>query len=67
MAYNMASIEAHGYAICATVHDEIITETFDDFAYSPEHLSQLLATSPEWARDMPLAAAGFEAKRYKKE
>ncbi len=35
--------------------------------FSAEHLSSLLATNPPWAPDMPLAAAGFETARYRKE
>lgn len=67
MAHNMPLIEAAGYSIVLTVHDEVITEAPDSDEFNAEHLASLLATNPPWAPDMPLAAAGFEAYRYKKE
>ena len=66
MAANMPLIEAAGYAIILTVHDEIIAETPDEPGYNVEHMAGLLAAPPPWALDMPLAAAGFETYRYKK-
>ncbi len=67
LAYNMPQIEQSGYDIVLTVHDEVITETPDLSDFNPEHLSSLLATNPTWAVDLPLAAAGFESYRYKKD
>lgn len=67
MAHNMPAIEAAGYRIVLTVHDEVICETPDSPDFSPGHLASLLATNPPWAPDMPLAAAGFETDRYKKD
>lgn len=67
LAYNMPLIENTGYEICLTVHDEVITETPDLPDFNPDHLSSLLATNPTWASDLPLAAAGFESYRYKKD
>lgn len=67
MAHNMPAIEAAGYAIVMTVHDEILAEAPDSPEFNAEHLSALLAANPPWALDMPLAAAGFEAYRYKKD
>lgn len=66
MAANMPAIEDAGYAICLSVHDELITETPDSPEFDSDHLSALMATPPSWASDMPLAAAGFETYRYKK-
>lgn len=66
MAHNMPLIEAAGYAIVLTVHDEILAEAPDSPEYNAEHLASLLCASPPWAPDMPLAAAGFECYRYKK-
>jgi DNA polymerase len=67
MAENMAAIRDAGYDIVLSVHDELICEAPDRSEFNPEHLSSLLAKNPPWALDMPLAAAGFEAYRYKKE
>jgi DNA polymerase len=66
MAANMPLIEAAGYEIILTVHDEIIAETPDEPGYNVEHMAGLLAAPPAWAPDMPLAAAGFETHRYRK-
>ena len=67
MATNMPLIEAAGYQIVLTVHDEVICEAPDTDDFNPEHLASLLAANPTWAPDMPLAAAGFETYRYKKD
>jgi len=61
------SIEAAGYRIVMKVHDEVITEAPDSPEFNADHLSALLATPPEYALDMPLAAAGFESYRYRKD
>ena len=66
MAANMPLIEAAGYQIVLTVHDEIIAEAPDEPQYNAKHLASLLAANPDWAPDIPLAAAGFETYRYKK-
>jgi DNA polymerase bacteriophage-type len=67
MAHNMPGIEAAGYEIVLTVHDEVICEAPDSDEFNPEHLAGLLAANPPWAADMPLAAAGFETYRYRKD
>lgn len=68
LAYNMALIEACGYEIVLTVHDELITETPDDpREFSVDGLVKMMSHPPEWARDCPLAAAGFETARYRKD
>lgn len=67
MARSMPCIDEIGFNIVLTVHDEIITEAPDVPEYSHEYLSQILSTPPQWAEGLPLAAAGFEAYRYKKD
>lgn len=67
MAHNMPRIEAAGYAIALTVHDEVICEAPDSPDFNAAHLAELLAAAPPWALDMPLAAAGFETYRYRKD
>lgn len=67
LAYNMPGIEAAGYEIVLSVHDELLTETPDDPAFNADVLGQMMATAPAWARGIPLAAAGFETARYRKE
>lgn len=67
MGHNMPLIEAAGYEIVLTVHDEVICEAPDSSEYSADGLAALLSANPPWAPDMPLAAAGFETDRYKKD
>ncbi|ARL48192.1 DNA polymerase I [Burkholderia pseudomallei] len=65
--YNAPAVEAAGYDIVLSIHDELITEAPDTGDYSADELSRLIATPPAWAEGMPLAAAGFSAYRYKKD
>lgn len=67
MAENMPAVEEAGYDIVLSVHDELITEADDDLDHDHEALSAILAQVPAWAGGLPLAAAGFEAYRYKKD
>jgi DNA polymerase len=65
MAANMPAVEAEGFDIVLTVHDELITEAGPDATV--EDLCRLLSTPPDWADGVPLAAGGFEALRYRKD
>lgn len=66
LADSMPAIEDAGYNIILTAHDEPVTETPDDAAFTAKGLSKILAMPQPWAPDMPLAAKGFEAYRYRK-
>lgn len=63
----MPRIEAAGYQITLSVHDEFITEAPDTEEFTAENLAAIMSTNPTWASGLPLAAAGFESYRYKKE
>lgn len=67
LANNMPAIESAGYQIVLSVHDENITEAPDREEFNADHLAGLMATIPPWAENLPLAAAGFEAYRYRKD
>ena len=67
LAGNMPLMEEREYQILLSIHDEVITEVPDTDAFSSEGLSAILATNPPWADGFPLAAAGFETRRYRKE
>lgn len=67
LVYSMPSIENAGYKIVLSVHDELITETPDTNEFTSDILSQYMANTPTWAESLPLAAAGFESYRYKKD
>lgn len=64
---SMPEMEDAGYEIVLTVHDEAVTETPDTEGYSAEALSAIMSREREWTKGMPLAAAGFETQRYRKE
>lgn len=66
LAASMPTVEAAGYQIVLTVHDEILTEAPDRPEFNPSHLAGLMAMNPTWAEGLPLSAAGFEAHRYRK-
>lgn len=67
LAASMPEVEKAGYQIVLSVHDELITEAPDSPEFNAEHLSSLMAANPAWADGLPLAAAGFEATRYRKD
>lgn len=67
LAHSLPLIEKAGYKVEMLIHDEVITECPDTPEYNAQRLSQLLATVPNWATGLPLAAAGFECYRYRKE
>ncbi len=67
LAANMPMIDADGYEIVLSVHDELITEAPDTDDYSVDGLCGLMSTVPDWAEGLPLASAGFEGYRYKKD
>lgn len=62
----MPVMEAEGFPIILTVYDEVVAEPDDLPENSAERMAGILATPPEWAPDIPLAAAGFEAYTYRK-
>lgn len=61
----MKPIEDAGFEIVLSVHDEFITEA--PLNKTHEELERLMATPPAWAEDLPLAAAGYTALRYRKD
>jgi DNA polymerase len=66
MMHTFPLIEAYGYRIVLSVHDEVLTETPDDPRFNEPELASLLATNPPWAEELPLAAAGWEGYFYRK-
>lgn len=67
MAENLPWIEENDYLPVLLVHDEVVTETPDSPEYASGRLSRMLALQPRWAPGLPLAAAGFETYRYRKD
>ena len=67
LGFGMLDAENAGYEICLHVHDEEITETDDDNKHTAEDLSAIMAKTRPWTMGLPLAAAGFETHRYRKD
>jgi DNA polymerase len=59
--------ELSGYPVVLRVHDELVCEVPDAPDFTHERLADMMATNPSWSTGLPLAAAGFEALRYRKE
>ncbi len=62
----MKKAEEAGYKLVLSVHDELITEVPDSPEYTVAELAQCMSAPIPWASGLPLAAVGFEAKRYRK-
>lgn len=65
MADRMIEIDAANYPIVLTVHDELVSDTPKGHG-SIEDFNRIMEIVPGWAEGLPIAAAGYEAKRYKK-
>ena len=61
------AIEEAGYEIVMDIHDEIPAEAPDDPKYNADHLGALMCADLGWNAGLPLAAAGFETYRYRKD
>lgn len=67
LAPAMGVAERRGYLPVLSVHDEALAETPDTDDFTAGGLVEILATNPDWAPGLPLAAAGFETPRYYKD
>lgn len=65
MAANMPAIDAGGFPIVLTVHDEIVAEA--DAGRTGDELAAMMSRRPNWLTGFPLAAAGFNCNRYRKD
>lgn len=65
MADKMLEIEEAGYPLVLTVHDELVSDTPNGQG-SIEDFNNIMEIIPNWAEGLPIAADGYEARRYKK-
>lgn len=65
MADAMLRVEAAGYPIVLTVHDEIMAEPRCDFG-SLEQFCSIMGEVPSWGAGCPIAVAGWRGQRYRK-
>jgi hypothetical protein len=66
-ALAMVRAEQAGYPVVMHTHDELTTEVPDRTEYSVAGLSEVMTQRPEWARDWPIKAAGWEDYLYQKD
>lgn len=66
LASGMLKAEAAGYPIIGHVHDEAIAE-MPKGKGSVEEFERILCDLPDWAAGLPLVAAGWRGKRYRKD
>jgi len=64
---SMPVAEHHGYEIVLTVHDELVTEAPDSDEFNADHLAAIMSDNTGWRQGLPLAAAGYEGYRYRKD
>ncbi|WP_406714219.1 DNA polymerase [Trueperella pyogenes] len=64
LVYGMHQVSRAGYRIVMHVHDEIVVETT---TASVDEICALMATVPDWAEGLLLAADGYECEFYRKD
>ena len=65
MSEAMINLNAAGYPIVLTVHDEVVAEVPEGTG-SIDRFNEIMEIVPTWAEGLPVGAEGYEAKRYKK-
>lgn len=64
--HRLPAVEAAGYKVVLRVHDELVCEVPDTDAFTHEGLAGIMCRPFSWSAGLPLAADGFETKRYRK-
>ena len=67
LSHGIELAEAAGFEVGLSVHDELLTEMRDTGGSYLDGLKHCMTTTPDWAPGLPLAAAGFEGYRYRKD
>lgn len=66
LANGMRNVEAAGYPVVLSIHDEAICEIDNNYAVSIQTFTDLLCDKPAWAEGIPLLAEGWIGQRYRK-
>ena len=66
LANVLMTLEAHGYPVVFHIHDEAVIE-MPIGKGSLEEACQLMSIAPDWAKDLPLRADGYECAYYRKD
>lgn len=65
--HGLALAERAGFRTVLRVHDELVTEVPPVGELTSDRLAELMATNPSWSTGLPLAAAGYQTPRYRKD
>ena len=65
LAESMLRLEAAGYPVVASVHDEIVVEVPEGFGTETE-FKALMTNGADWTRAFPMSVESYRAKRFKK-
>ena len=65
LAHALLTLEKNGYPVIFHVHDEAVIEKPTGQG-SLEEACRLMAIAPDWAKDLPLRADGYECAYYQK-
>lgn len=66
LAHALLMLEKNGYPVVFHVHDEAVIE-MPIGQGSLEEACRLMAITPDWAKDLPLRADGYECAYYRKD
>jgi DNA polymerase len=66
LAHAMLRVEAAGFPVVMSIHDEIISEVPQSRAAELVQFLALLCEAPEWAEGLPIIARGWSGFRYRK-
>ena len=66
LAHALLTLEKNGYPVIFHVHDEAVIE-MPNGQGSLEEACRLMAITPDWAKDLPLRADGYECAYYRKD
>ena len=66
LAHALLTLEKNGYPVVFHVHDEAVIE-MPNGQGSLEEACRLMAITPDWAKDLPLRADGYECAYYRKD
>jgi len=65
MAEAMLRLEARGYPVVLTVHDEVVCER-ESGECDLETFESIMTETPAWLGDCPIEVEGWVGKRYRK-
>lgn len=66
LCHALVELEKNKFPVVLTIHDEVLVEVPDTPDYTHEQVESLMGKNAPWAEGLPLIAAGFETRRYRK-